>query len=908
MKKSRMIAYAALACTLAIGGGIAAVNFAGADSAPVLEGLKMLDGMSIRMGEPQGLRFTAKLDMTDAQYEESGIVEMGTVLMPAAGVTGELTVDETSGTATALTIKTVNWVEEEDENSRSYNSVLVNTGETGAFPEAFYNTPISARAYAKYADGSYKYSENTVTRSISYVAKFFQVSELDGYNNPLITTLAVAADANSSLTLNGGEALSVENTDGYQASFKVGGMEVVATDEIAVAWSVEGDAITVDQNGLVSAAKKGTATLKATATVNGKTLEKTVSVTVNAPTKQVNEKYFVIRQTNDNGETVVNDFTYELASTEIQSVTLAGNELDANSYAVEGNAISVYGEAFVGLDKSDYYEVPQTLVIETAGETVEATFGSIITFAITKASDVHTGNASKAAPFMAAGGLADGGRSNSQGAWGGNFILMNDIDFDFATITHNAPCYNYGIAGNAGFAGIFDGQGYTFKNFRLAGDNNSFFGQIIGGSVIKNTKFIGFRTSGSAQWHSNFGLFDRCYGKVENIYVDGVADDTSPVLGSFASGSQLVDSTIYVGSGDAAYSSTTSVFKGSADMTGTTIYTPYGTPETNATVEKWSGNYHALKVDAEDGTLKDNPFVKEVKGTSLVSVKMLTSSGAKDMTALSTFADGKVTVDVEDKGVYTQADAQNTYLGRGRIIQIKTDEETLSYTQDLVTYAIDDVSDMTAETGYARFMEVLKGHTRSYVALANDILCETTTVIRSGAGCTNSGVKDSVTQTNYGTFDGRGYTVDNVQLYADNAGWTSIFGSANGTVMKDVSFTNLKSGAGHSYGFFGAGSNAILKNVFIEATACIGTSGQWGSNANIAVVGSFAGYCDIKDCTFVVRAPEGETNFAVLKAIRSYDGVAKSFTTVKLYTDYAISSAHTFGTKGTIADWDALQQ
>ena len=902
MKKSRMIAYAALACTLAIGGGIAAVNFAGADSAPVLEGLKMLDGMSIRMGEPQGLRFTAKLDMTDAQYEESGIVEMGTVLMPAAGVTGELTVDETSGTATALTIKTVNWIAEEDENSRSYNSVLVNTGETGAFPEAFYNTPISARAYAKYADGSYKYSENTVTRSISYVAKFFQVSELNGYNNPLITTLAAAADANSSLTLNGGEALSVENTDGYQASFKVGGMEVVATDEIAVAWSVEGDAITVDQNGLVSAAKKGTATLKATATVNGKTLEKTVSVTVNAPTKQVNEKYFVIRQTNDDGETVVNDFTYELASTEIQSVTLAGNELDASSYAVEGNAISVYGEAFVGLDKSDYYEVPQTLVIETAGETVEATFGSIITFAITKASDVHTGNASKAAPFMAAGGLADGGRSASQGAWGGNFILMNDIDFDFATIAHNAPCYNYGIAGNAGFAGIFDGQGYTFKNFRLSGDNNSFFGQIIGGSVIKNTKFIGFRTSGSAQWHSNFGLFDRCYGKVENIYVDGVADDTSPVLGSFAPGSQLVDSTIYVGSGDAAYSSTTSVFKGSADMTGTTIYTPYGTTETNATVNKWSGNYHALKVDAEDGTLKDNPFVKEVKGTSLVSVKMLTSSGAKDMTALSTFADGKVTVDVEDKGVYAQTDAQNTYLGRGRIIQIKTDEETLSYTQDLVTYAIDDISDMQKGTASkARFLQVMESATRSYVALANDILCETPTVAQTGGGCVNGG--NSALQ--YSTFDGRGYTVDNMKLYADASAWSSFFGSVNGTVMKDVTFTNLSQCGGYSYGFFGSKSAAIMKNVFIEGTAGVGNS---ATNTHIAVVGSFNQWSSISDCTFVVRAPEGETDFTVLKAIRSYDGVAKNFTTVKLYTDYAISGAHTFGTKGTIADWDALQQ
>ena len=904
MRKMKKIALAGAVLTLALGSGLVVTNFANASS-DVLSGLAMNEGMSIRMNEPEGLRFSATIDMTKAEMESAGIVEVGTILMPESQVNGTLEYNEKNGDVEALLIPTAYYFEQTADAS-SWYSVLVNTGETGEFPASFYNTPIMARAYAKYSDGSYKYSANTMTKSIGYVAAMHYLSGNAGDEFGVIAK--IASQTSQALVLE--DTLSIENTNGYQATVTVGGQTAQAIEGMSVVWSVEGDAVTVDQTGKVTPVKGGNATVSVTISVaggNATTLTKAVTVTV--PETKVSEDQFVIRQTNDSGEMVVNDYTYELTGENVTSVTLAGNELDASAYAVNGNELTVYGEAFIGYDGIGYFDVAQKLVVTTDLEKVEVTFGRVVTFAVTKASDVHTGSASKAAPLMAAGGLADGARSKTQGAWQGYFILANDIDFDFATITHNAPCFNYGLGAGAGFAGIFDGQGYTFKNFRLAGDNNSFFGQIVGGSVIKNTKFVNFRTAGSAQYHSNFGLFDGCYGNVDNVYVEAVADDTAPVLGRFRNKATLTNSTIYVGGGEAAYSSTKSVFQvdnwTTTGMTGTTIYTPYGTPETNATVVKWAGNYHALKVDGENGELVDNPYTKEVKGSTLVSVKMLTSSGAKDMTALSTFADGKVTVDVEDKGVYTQADAQNTYLGRGRIIQIKTDEETVTYTQDLVTYAIDDISDMYAASGYARFFTALTSSTRSYVVLANDILCETTQVIRSGADCANRGA-GNYTVTNYGTFDGRGYTVDNAKLYSDTANWTSIFGTVNGTIMKDVSFTNLKTSGGHSYGFFGHNSSALIKNVFIEATASMGTSGQWGSNGNVAVIGRFNQYASITDSTFVIRAPEGETDFTVQKALRTYDGVAKNFTTVKLYTDYAVNACYTFATKGTIAEWDAL--
>ena len=119
MRKMKKVMFASLAMAVAFGGGMLATNFANADETNVLDALKMEDGMSIRMNTPEGLRFQATVAMSDAEYAESGITEIGTVLMPETAVTGELTVDESKGGATALCIPTENWIVESDENSKS---------------------------------------------------------------------------------------------------------------------------------------------------------------------------------------------------------------------------------------------------------------------------------------------------------------------------------------------------------------------------------------------------------------------------------------------------------------------------------------------------------------------------------------------------------------------------------------------------------------------------------------------------------------------------------------------------------------------------------------------------------------------------------------------------------------------
>jgi len=184
MKQMKKITFAAAALVVALGGGFVATNYASANS-DVLEGLTIANGMSIRMNEPEGLRFSASINMTKAEMEEAGILEVGSVLMPASKVDGALEYNETNGSATALLIPTAKYYEETADVS-SWFSALVNTGATGEFPVEFYNTPISARAYAKYSDTEYKYSESTVTRSIGYVAAIkITRDQLNGAQNVL---------------------------------------------------------------------------------------------------------------------------------------------------------------------------------------------------------------------------------------------------------------------------------------------------------------------------------------------------------------------------------------------------------------------------------------------------------------------------------------------------------------------------------------------------------------------------------------------------------------------------------------------------------------------------------------------------------------------------------------------------
>ncbi len=935
MKKKNKIIFVTLAFALTFGGGLATTDFlAEAGNAPVadnvLESLVLEQGMAIRTSLPDGLRFTAKIGMSDEGYAASGIKEIGTVLMPTANVDGELTVDEADGEITALLIKTEKWITETDANSKSYHSTLVATDKTSEFPAAFYNTPVSARAYAIYEDGTVKYSANTESRSIGYVASFAALDSTFQGNKEVVEK--IVRGTTKSLTVNGGETLSLSNADGYQAALIVGGVTTVSTDKITVVWSVkETDAaVSVDENGIVTPVKAGTATLVATAYVGENYLSEEVSVSVaeeaiEPTTAEV--AMFAIKQTNDNGSIVENDYTYEgLNGTNVSSLSFDGGETEVSTdaYSLENGVLTVSGSAF-----AEYVGTAKTLSVKTEADDLTVSFGKVATFAVTKASDMDTNNYT-VSPMIQATLISDASGENGI-SWGGYIVLANDIDFRMDTIETTLKVLGTQYNGmDYGFKGTFDGQGYALKNFDLWGNSTtpgSLFGRIAFEGSVNNVKFLNFRIRGAF----SLGLFDECWGTINNVVVDGTIEtnmNDSSLMGKFNknnenSGAVLKDSTIIarVGSSTHAYSSTETdnkVFRSGATfrfVENTTLQTAFETPTSfenaGGEVEALApADYYAVKVNGDtDNTVKTNDaFTGAVQGTTLQSVTLYGRNGDGVAISGATLADGNVVI---------PATSLASYVGRGQTLKVVTDAETKYFYQDVVTYAIQEAGDLCAvDAGSSAVYECAEfvqacGVTSgtaytgnwgsgSLIILAHDVDCSTFVAwsgavagrIRTGAPLDYDPNKDATGVRFEGIFDGRGYSISNIQLYARaNDHGDAFFGAlgTNGTV-KNLSIVNASIADGRlSQGFFGQTSIGTIENVYIDVTPNSLESGY--------AIGRFNDSIRVRNCTFIVR-----TNSACatgeggdLWKIIDYSGKdscwGTNWTNTVIYSDYRVRSS-----------------
>ncbi len=536
MKKNGKIMFAALAFALTFGGGIATTSlFATANETPVannvLDALTLEQGMSIRTAAPDGLRFTATIGMSDSEYAESGITEIGTVLMPAANVDGELTIDEADGAIKALLIVTENWAEETNENAKTYHSVLVANDETSSFPAAFYNTPVSARAYAKFEDGSVKYSANTETRSIGYVANVEAlVGELD--EDGVIET--IANGATKTVTVNDGEAMELGSQ--YQATFSVGGVATVSTEEFEVVWSVEESnaAIIVDENGLVVPVKAGEATLVATAVCGEKSFSAETTVTVNAATEVAD--YYAMKVNGATANTITdNDFVAEIQGNQVVSATIYGGDVygyDLSDATVANGNVTIPASSFEGLVDRE-----QTIKVVTDVET-KYFYQDVVTYAIKEAGDLcavdaGSGFEDACAEWVQACGVTSGSRQTE--SWGEDalIILANDVDCSTfvawsgavaGRVRTGAPLDYDPRFGETGvrFEGVFDGRGYTISNIELYARSNAhgdaFFGSLGENGTVKNLKIVNAKICDGGQSQGFFGRTSK--GIIENVYID----------------------------------------------------------------------------------------------------------------------------------------------------------------------------------------------------------------------------------------------------------------------------------------------------------------------------------------------------------------------------------------------------
>ena len=119
------------------------------------------------------------------------------------------------------------------------------------------------------------------------------------------------------------------------------------------------------------------------------------------------------------------------------------------------------------------------------------------------------------------------------------YILMNDIDFEGATVN---ALSSYDSRNTQSFTGVFDGNGYSFKNLKLAqsnvagsGTDVSLFGYMNNANaVIRNLSVIGVEIDGKggvlSSW-ANRGTIENCYVEVTVTGTNNVSSQND--IGAF---------------------------------------------------------------------------------------------------------------------------------------------------------------------------------------------------------------------------------------------------------------------------------------------------------------------------------------------------------------------------------------
>lgn len=255
VKKICVLSTALLACASAFG-GVVAMNYASAAESIVI------DGASVRMSDPTGIRFETLVEKKEGYT-------YGTLIIPKTLLNGR-ELDVNVG-ADALNVVAEKW----NADNGGYTVVLGGAnGENGItnFPMSKYNETLVACSYAE-KEGVYTYSA-PVEKTLAWVASMAlaDTTEEGAITNATqreflegICDYVIGEDA---FVFAQEELLVVDKADLSTVYSQTNG-----ADGLAAIWSVEGEGVTVDTNGEVTVSE-------GSATVTAKIGTKTASIVV----------------------------------------------------------------------------------------------------------------------------------------------------------------------------------------------------------------------------------------------------------------------------------------------------------------------------------------------------------------------------------------------------------------------------------------------------------------------------------------------------------------------------------------------------------------------------------------------------------------------------------------------------
>ncbi len=508
----------------------------------------------------------------------------------------------------------------------------------------------------------------------------------------------------------------------------------------------------------------------------------------------------------------------------------------------------------------------------------------------------------------------------------GYYVLGNDIDYTGAEHT----AYTAGNNGN-GFTGIFDGMGYTIRNYSQpnAGANYALFGKL-NGATVRNVNFENVTIN--AWWNSSLFAVYMFNSTVEDVTMRNVAFTVTTtegpngglLVGSFVQNSVFRNVDIYMGSANNGHVNAL-LGAGAYGIEPTTFddVNVYNVGELNLIVRINANNaavysaYEGLMIYADEGATEyefvtivetvEEEFIAE-NGT--VTLKHTCFEVGKEYkiggTSYTATTAGQLTVTISPLTIGVTNEVLVTY-----------ENDELSYREGVkfkvfaVTQVINNAAEMEAV--------LYKGTQISgYYVLGNDIDYTGATYTQYTAGNNGNGFT--------GIFDGRNYTIRN---YAQpNAGANyALFGKLNGATVRNVNFENVTINAWWNsslfaiYTFSSTIENITMRNVAFTVTATEGPDGGLlcGYYTDNSVFRNVDIYMSSTNNGFVgaLLGAGGNTSAATLEDVNVYnvkqdqlqyivrgqDNLANyaKFTGLTIYTDEG-TTKYKFITAETVAD------
>ncbi len=313
-------------------------------------------GMSIRTGTPDGLRFVAAVsDDVKAEYGDSALY--GMIVVPESKADETLTISkegEASDTDAIVILRGEWWSEELltdngiESGYSAYSCAIYGTD--GIFPEALYNTPVSAVGFIIPESGEKEilYTEKA-TRSISYVATVESLQE--GYTDNAVVEKFVDG-AQTSLLVNGG--MTVASTEPITPQVTIAEMPAKTSPLVSVEYTSDNADVAKIVDNQVVAVSTGTANITATVRAGGSAfVQVSTEITVDLVASYLTLTGDQLQSQVTGSDATTNeqtDLTWTFSTNMTPSaISVAGEELaDSDWSAVEtaeGYAVTVTGEA-----------------------------------------------------------------------------------------------------------------------------------------------------------------------------------------------------------------------------------------------------------------------------------------------------------------------------------------------------------------------------------------------------------------------------------------------------------------------------------------------------------------------------------------------------------------------------------